>query len=437
MGKTIIAALIMNALHAQNRNSRFVYICPAFLTRNVESEMEEWGLGLDVEHYCAPRCFGNVLILPSSLFHRENLREDLLHFTGQFKFSSNAEIRRAARDLPANPGENVLIVDEAHQFKNDEAERTRVLLGHTNDKGVITHSGLVKLFDRTICMSGTAMPNRPLELYPILSTLAPETIDFMTKEQYGMRYCAGRWNGYAYEYTGASNLLELGKRVKGTYMHRLKKSELKLPPLTEEIFVVSDDAPSEMRDFEAALQKDFSVADLMYGKIAASIRYHNMPLPTYQRQLGLYKVKHAVAWAHHLLENTNDRAIIFTRHIDVASRIDDALCKSLSWKPWFIGAHAKPEDRVAVVNHFNASKTRRILIALIGRAGVGLNVQSANRILHVEPQWNPAVNDQGTDRAHRYGQEKHVHAEYMVYKNSIDHVVMKTILKKRKLGSYL
>ena len=413
MGKTIIATLIVNGWLSKNPDQRVVYMCPSFLVRNVENELLKWGLDVGVEHFDEPQLFGNVMILPSSLLHREELFKEMQHF---FSLSK--------RPTPA------LIGDEAHQFKNDEAERTRILFGHKD------RPALVDLFSKTVMMSGTAMPNRALELFPVLSKLAPQTIDYMNRDQFGMKYCAGRWNGFAYEYSGSSNLTDLAKRVQGTYMYKLKKSELKLPPLTEEVFVVADDLDPKLHDFETALLKEHQLEDLMKGRIEATFRYRDIPLPTYQRFLGLYKVKHAVDWIDDVMENSEESMIVFARHREVIARLE-AECTKRGWKPIIISADMKSENRFEEVEFFQKTKARRLLIGSLRTMGLGFNITKATRVLHVEPAWTPADNDQGTDRAHRYGQKNPVFAEYMVYKNSVDHQVLKVVLRKRKLTSYL
>ena len=135
-GKTPTAAMIMNGWHEQT-SCRFVYICPPFLARDVESKINTWSPHLGVEHHREPKLFGGMMVLPSSLLTRKDTIEEIEHFI---------------KDRPS-----ALFVDEAHQFKDDEADRTRALFGHKD------RAGLVTLFDRVVCMSGSPMPNRPLD----------------------------------------------------------------------------------------------------------------------------------------------------------------------------------------------------------------------------------------------------------------------------------
>lgn len=411
MGKTIIASLIMNGWYSEAK-ARFVYICPPFLVKNVENELAQWCPHIGTEHFDAPKLFGNIMIVPSSLLHRKDLQGEIFWF------------------LNCEKVPRVLIVDEAHQFKNDESERTRRLFGHEDQPA------LVDLFDRVVCMSGTAMPNRPLELFPVLSKLAPETIDFMDRNQYGLKFCAGRYDGHGYDFSGSSNLEDLAKRVQGTFMYRLKKSELDLPPLTEDVFVVADEMPPELSRFEAKVLHDFSVEDLMKGKLEEKYSYQDMHLMTYQRLLGLQKVKHALDWIDDVVENSPDSMIVFARHKEVIKAIYDGAFKKGLF-PVAITADVPQSHRFELVQQYLRNPKRRLLVGSLKTMGLGFNITKATRLLHVEPDWTPSTNDQGTDRAHRYGQKKPVYAQYMAYANSIDKRVLEVVLRKRKLVSYL
>lgn len=416
MGKTIIASLIINGWHDEQRArlvDRFVYVCPPFLMRNVENELNLWSPAVGVEKYDLPQLFGNILLVPSSLLGREDLRDEVLRFIYRFKNAKSA-----------------LIIDEAHQFKDWEADRTQKLFGFEDEPG------LTSIFDRVVSMSGTAMPNRPMELFPNFSTLAPETIDFMDRDAFGLKFCAGRYDGYGYDFSGASNMTDLAKRVQGTYMHRLKKSELKLPPLQEEVFVVADDMKPELLAFESKILKDYGVEDLVKGKLEEKYQYQGMHLMTYQRLLGLQKVKHTLDWMEDVMENSEDDAIIFARHKDVLSAIYDGLHRK-GYFPILINSEIPQAKRHDLVKQFQTAKKRRPLVGSLRCMGIGFNATRANRILHVEPAWTDSENSQGTDRAHRYGQKRSVFAQYMVYADSVDKKVLDVVLRKRKLSSYL
>jgi len=177
LGKTIIAAMVMNALHHSGAEWAFVYVCPPFLTRTVAEELHKWCRFTPTIH---------VLIVADSMFWRTKGKAQVE------KFLSRTGKRFA------------LFVDEAHRYKNAETQRGRALFG--DEAGT---PGLLPRFERAYFLSGTPMPNRPLELWPILHHAAPETINFMRFFDYGRRYCAAVKNDFGWDFSGASNLEEL------------------------------------------------------------------------------------------------------------------------------------------------------------------------------------------------------------------------------------
>ncbi len=424
LGKTPCAAMAMNALTAltpvdydtlesegclPSSEWAFVYICPPFLTRNVENELEIWSPSLGVDRVDEVKLFGNVMMVPSSQLTKPEVVE---------------EIKRYIKGKRSG-----LYIDEAHQFKNEESERTRALYGHEGP-------GIVDLFDRVTLMTGDMMPNRPLELYPALSKLAPDTIDFMTRDQFGMKFCAGRFDGYGYDFSGGSNIEELARRIHGKFTYRLKKDALDLPPLREEVFVVAGDLPTDIREFEHGILKVYSPEDLVKGKIESDFSYANMPLPTYQRFLGMKKVPYAVEYVKDFIENTDESILIFARHRDVVQELYKSF-HAEGYFPVVITGDIPAEKRFDLVKQFQKSTKRRVMLGNLKAMGLGLNITKATRVLNVEPFWTPTDNNQGRDRAHRLGQTRPVLVHYLVYRHSVDHQVLKVCLRKEKLGSYI
>lgn len=419
LGKTIVAAIAMNSLMSRG-HPVFVYVCPSSLVNNVENELSIWSPAIDCEHYDEPKLFGNLLLVPDSLFQRDNIFSEIKGFVERLKRQNY---------YPKTTQETVLFVDEAHRFKDDESGRTRVLFGHDQKPGIVS------LFERVVFMSGDPMPNRPMELYPVLSTCAPQTIDFMSRDEFGLKFCAGRYDGYGYDFSGASNLRELAQRVQGTFMFRLRKDALPLPPLLEEVLVVAENVPTEIADFEQHILREFSIEDLTKGALEREFHYQDMHLMTYQRLLGMKKIKHAVAWLKDFLEDTDEAVLIFARHTDVI----DALikeCEKLEYEALVITGATPTKDRYRLVDQFQKTNCR-IMIGNLRAMGLGFNITKATRILNLEPDWTPSTNNQGRDRAHRYGQTKTVLAQYMCFKNSVDQRVLNTVLRKTKLQSYI
>lgn len=404
LGKGVVAALILNALGLHP----VVYICPPFLALTVQEELCKWLVKpwspLDVRIYddkeCSQKTPG-ILIVPDSMAGNVLGENEGAHEAIEFM-----------RDR----GGATLIIDEAHRYKTAGAQRTEGLFRFAHG------------FKRIVFLSGTPMPNRPHELYPILSRFAPETIDFMTEKAYGMKYCAGFYDGFGYDYKGASNVKELATKVRSTFMLRLRKKDVlkQLPPKTEELVFLANDLPPQMAVVDREMLKRYSPED--------TLRVSDEHISSYRKRLGLVKAPLAIGFIRDLLEDGDESILVFAEHIDVIAKLEKGLAK---FKPLVITGSTPKKRRHAIVKEFQTNKTRRLFLGNKKACGVGFTLIKATRVIHVEPGWVPGDDDQATDRAHRIGQLDNVFVQYLVFKNSFDRTVMDKNLRKRKTTQML
>ncbi len=398
LGKTIVAAVVARAI----KNFHPVcYVCPPFLMKNVAAEFRKWAPNTPLE------------LIPDSQLNKSELID-------------------RARAVASSGG--TLFIDEAHRFKNPDAKRTQAVFGHKMKKG------LVDIFRKVVLLSGTPIPNRPMELYPVLSKLAPETIEFMSSFAYGRKYCGGFEGPFGWDFSGASNLGELRRRVvapDGPFMLRLKKDLLDLPPKTEEVFVVSADMSPRLAKLDRNLGDKYSdTEDLIKLVLAASAGRDadTLPMATYRRLLGSEKVKGTLPFIEAILEETNESLLIFAYHKDTVAKLKDGL---ETHSPLVITGDTKPGDRQAIVNEFQTLPERRVLIGNYTAMGVGFTLTKATRVLFVEFSWVDSENVQAADRAHRIGQKSSVLVQYVAYENSLDKLVLETLLRKRRITNHV
>lgn len=380
LGKTIIVATVARNL----KPLHVVYICPPFLKSTVEYEFEKWG---------APE----TLVVPDTIIHRIDVQHKMIR--------------------EYTPG-TLLIVDEAHRFKNETTRRSKALFN------------LTPYFERIIFLSGTPMPNRPIELYPVLKHCAPETIDFKNKFEFGVKYCAGYKNNFGWDFTGASNMKDLGARVKDKFMLRKKKSEVltELPPKTESLILIGDKMPNTLASLDRSILKSFSPEDLM------SHLAPNSHVATYRKELGKLKAPKAVEVVSSVLDETEESVLLFAIHKDVVAKLKSGLSK---FNPLVITGDVPTQKRNEIVTTFQNSSTHRILIGNIDACGLGFTLTKATRVVFCEFAWVPGVNDQASDRAHRIGQKDNVLVQYLVFKNSIDRQILETVIRKRNAISHV
>ncbi len=397
LGKTICAATAARALKAP-----VVYVSPPFLIRNVHAEFKKWAPGIP------------LMVLPDSQLTK--------HWT--YKVA----LRWAKRGA-------ILIVDEAHRFKNEDTLRTQCLLG-----GKKYQPGIFELFKRQIFMSGTPMPNRPRELYSILSTAAPETIDAMDFFEYGRRYCNGFKSKFGWDFDGASNLGELVSKVihpSGPFMLRMRKDLLDLPPKTEEVFILSQDLSPRLATMDRGIGKKYASAeDVIKKQIAAKAgkNAEELHIGTYRKLLGLEKVEPVSVYVDSLLDETEESIILFAYHKEVVEKLTERL---KAHHPLVITGATPSKKRQPIVDEFQKNPKRRLLIGNYQAMGVGFTLTKAMRGIFAEYSWVPGENEQAGDRMHRIGQTNSVLIQYMVFEKTVDQLVLETLMKKRRITQYV
>ena len=100
--------------------------------------------------------------------------------------------------------------------------------------------------------------------------------------------------------------------------------------------------------------------------------------------------------------------------------------------PRIAGINIPSEKRMSMVKDFNEGDNSVFLISLKA-GGTGLNLTSADVVIHFDPWWNPAVEDQATDRAHRIGQKNVVEVIKLICKGTIEEKIIKLQDEKRSL----
>ena len=91
------------------------------------------------------------------------------------------------------------------------------------------------------------------------------------------------------------------------------------------------------------------------------------------------------------------------------------------------------KERISLVNEFNESKEPQVFLISLKAGGTGLNLTSAKFVMHMDPWWNPAIEDQATDRAHRIGQKNIVEVIKLIAKDTIEENIIKLQEDKREI----
>lgn len=361
LGKTGVALTVANDFF------RVAYICPPTLVLNVEIEKKLWGAEL-------------VEVVPDTKISKLKGFYDLL------------------------------IVDEAHRFKNPSTARFKAMTAVDADK--------------VIFMSGTPMPNaRPVEILPLIVKYAKDLWVGKDFSDLLFRYCSpflkhiGRGRK-VWDYTGFSYESEFYTKLQSSWLLRMKKDEINLPPKTESLMFVGK-LPRTLNALDKAARK--AMEDGNQGTIG--------PLATYRREIAIEKTKQALPWLKEVVEDNAQSVLIFCHHREVVEILEKAF-KTLN--PVVIIGGLSVKKKQSEVERFQRGETKLAILS-IGAAGVGITMTKADRVVMLESSWLDGENEQASDRAHRIGQNNSVLVHHVVLEGSGDAVFLETALKKRDL----
>ena len=138
-----------------------------------------------------------------------------------------------------------------------------------------------------------------------------------------------------------------------------------------------------------------------------------------------------------LLENifaAGESALIFTQYVRVARRIREHLADTFGNRFPFLHGGLTPSAREAEIAAFNADPEPNVLLVSLRAGGFGLNLTRATHVIHFDRWWNPAVENQATDRAHRIGQTRTVMVHLLICAGTLEDRIDTLLEEKRRLA---
>lgn len=334
---------------------------------------------------------------------------------------------------------DLMAFDEAHYIKNPKSKRS-----------IATTSIRAK---RRCAATGTPLPNKTIELWPILHYLQP--LEFNNFIGWAKRYCGAQKLGHGWDFSGSTNRDELQALLRETCMvRRLKADVLKeLPPkrrqvvempATEELARLTKQLDATVERQEAALEdlrvrlelSKVSDSQEEYRAVLRSVRQADAAnfneLSQIAKALAIAKVPYIVEHIRDMLENTESKIIVFAHHHDVLDLYEKAfpdLCIKVD------GRENDHKKRQAMVDEFQSDPRKRLFLGGMGATGVGITLTAADIVIFAEIDWVPGVMCQCEDRAHRFGQVNSVLVQLFVVAGSLDARKVETLVRKMEIIS--
>ncbi|MDG6913076.1 MAG: DEAD/DEAH box helicase, partial [Nitrososphaerota archaeon] len=135
------------------------------------------------------------------------------------------------------------------------------------------------------------------------------------------------------------------------------------------------------------------------------------------------------------VKNSGEKALVFTQFASFAQRLQPYLSERLGMEVLFLHGGTPRLRREELIRRFQDPGSRaHVFLLSLKAGGVGLNLTAANHVIHFDRWWNPAVEDQATDRAHRIGQRKTVEVRTMVTAGTLEETIDQVLQEKRDLA---
>jgi SNF2 family DNA or RNA helicase len=131
-----------------------------------------------------------------------------------------------------------------------------------------------------------------------------------------------------------------------------------------------------------------------------------------------------------------DKALVFTQFREMGDRLQEFLGERLGVEVLFLHGGTPQKARDEMVRRFQEDPHgARVFVLSVKAGGTGLNLTAANHVFHFDRWWNPAVEDQATDRAYRIGQQRSVQVHKLVCAGTVEEKVDRMLEQKRTLAT--
>lgn len=410
LGKTLQTIAFIESELIENGEDRkpCLVVAPSSLVYNWKSEVEKFAPDL------------KTLVVSGSKDERLEKRKELEEV--DIVITSYPLIRRDIEEYK-NIKFRYCILDEAQQIKNPASVNAQSVKE-------IKAEGYFAL-------TGTPIENSLTELWSIFDFLMP---GYMLSHGKFMK----KYETPIVKSKDEKALGELNKHVKPFILRRLKKDVVKeLPPKIEHKLVV--EMTEEQKKLYAAYiaeakdeinneirEKGFNKSKFKILSTLTRLRQiccdPSTFVDNYTGESGKMEA------LDDLLEesiNEGHRILLFSQFTTVLRNIEKRF-KSNNIEYMYLDGQTKIEDRAEMVKEFNEGRGSVFLISLKA-GGTGLNLTGADVVIHFDPWWNPAVEDQATDRAHRIGQEKTVEVIKLISQGTIEEKIYNLQEKKKEI----
>lgn len=408
LGKTLQALALLQKAKEKDGAMPTLVICPTSVVFNWELEIQKF----------TP----NLTCLKFSGMERKEFFKEIPKY--DIVITSYALIRRDIEKLK-KINFRYVILDESQNIKNALSQTAQAVKRLTS-----THR---------LALSGTPIENKLEELWSVFDFLMPGFMFSISEFNY-------RYVNPIMEREDKTVEKRLKLQIYPFILRRMKRDVAKdLPDKVENIAYC--ELTPEQKDFylevldstKEELFKSIEQNGLEKSRMSifsALLRLRQICChPRLYDKNNIKGIKQSGKFEHlkEMLEEIIDeghRVLLFSQFVDMLDIVRDWLESEAIPYEYLTG---KTKDRQGAVERFNKSDSIPIFLVSLKAGGTGLNLTGADYVIHYDPWWNPAVEDQATDRAYRIGQTKKVFVYRLITKNTVEEKIQRLKQVKRNL----
>ena len=404
LGKTLE---VISVMKSDDEAKPSLIVCPKSLCYNWKNEFSLWGKEIEVVNVIGSGAQRKEIIL--------SIDKDK-----KVVYITSYDSLRNDIDLYNEIGFRFLILDEAQSIKN-----------HTTLKAQSVK--LVKS-DLRFVLTGTPIENSIIDLWSIFDFLMPRYLGIYSDFK-------GKYEKSIVEHQDKDVIERLVKKIAPFVLRRTKEEVLKdLPSKVEFIQIASMDS-EQQKLYDSLIKK---TRDKMQAKDS---KIEILAMLTRLRQICVdpelcaedytgksCKLELLMELVTNYLEDGH-KIVIFSQFISVFPKIQRMLNEK-NIKYFTLTGETDALDRVNMATEFNkTNSSEKVFLVSLKSGGTGLNLIGADVVIHLDPWWNYAVENQATDRTHRIGQTRSVNVVKLIVENSIEQKVIELQNIKKDLAS--
>ena len=407
LGKTIqVISLILKLKEEEKLKKPVLVVCPTTLMGNWMKELQLFAPDLKATTY-------------HGLDRQLNTNVDIILTTYAIMRIDIEELKKQQWGM--------IIVDEAQNIKNPDTAQTLA----------------VKILksDIKIAMTGTPVENRLTELWSIFDFINAGYLGSLKEFQKSYAIPIERFKE-------TSRATKLKKSVSPFVLRRLKTDKHVISDLPEKM--VLNDYCYLSKNQAVLYEKTLNeMMEKISGFTGINRRGNIFKLITALKQICNHpyqflksgdmnkessgKMEQCIQLVQSIIDN-DEKTLIFTQYKEMGDILTHVIEEECNTTPLFFHGSLNVNQREEMINKFQTDTDTKVMILSLKAGGTGLNLTSATNVIHYDLWWNPAVEDQATDRTYRIGQDKNVMVHRLITLGTFEEKIDEMLKSKKELA---